>query len=118
MTSGRRRATTRQANILAGSCAIAALLVSAPTPSWAQFVGYETYDILTDANDWVPDRNDAASLFNVVGEFQGRDDVLVLSVDPTKVQPNNFYNFQGFKQRTTTPEGNSFLRGDMYIDPS
>lgn len=79
----------------------------------------QSWPISTDAENWTTDR--AAAGFANIGDYEGRKNVLRLSIDPSAHDDNNFYNFQGVKQNLEgmeIPAGNAFLRGDMWIPDS
>lgn len=73
------------------------------------------YSISNDATAWTVDRSDVASFGNT--SWQGRDNVLHLNITPP-ANPSSFYNWQGYSQQTSVPAGDSFLRGDIWIDQS
>ena len=78
-----------------------------------RFSGFVAYPIGTDTTDWSVDRK-ASALFGNVGTIQGRDNVILLRIEPP-ADVRSFSNWQGYKQRMTVPAGDSFLRGDMWI---
>lgn len=72
--------------------------------------------VSTDVADWTVDRAPAG--FENVGAYEGRENVLRLSIDPAAHSDNEFRNHQGMKQNLEGMDlqaGNAFLRGDMWI---
>src|SRR3546814_1430042 len=66
---------------------------------------------LMDPTAWVRDRGGDPGLTNAI--WEGRD-ALKLSILPP-AEGSSFNNWQGHSQRTTAPAGESFLRGDIWI---
>lgn len=86
------------------------LALAAPAHAAPDYIGYP---ISTDTADWQIDRA-GASTFTNVGTYQGRTDVLQLSIAPP-AGSSSFVNWQGYSQRTSVPAGNSFIGGDLLI---
>src|SRR3546814_18193764 len=66
---------------------------------------------LMDPTAGVRDRGGDPGLTNAI--WEGRD-ALKLSILPP-AEGSSFNNWQGHSQRTTAPAGESFLRGDIWI---
>ena len=81
----------------------------------AQIAEVPTGSISMDPADWQVDRADVATFTST--SWQGRDNVLQLSITPP-ANPASFYNWQGYQQRVDVPAGDSFMRGDIWIDPT
>ncbi len=91
-----------------------ALILMAPNNAVADdFSGFEPFPMSTDISDWEVDRR-APAVFERLDTFEGRSNVLLLGIEPPQ-SPNSFERFEGYKQRTQVPAGNSFLRGDIWI---
>jgi outer membrane autotransporter protein len=103
-----------QNRLLAATSAFALAIGTAHGAHAASHGGYEPYPISTDPKDWVVDRS-GASTFENIGTFEGRDDVLRMSIEPPADSGGSYYNWQGYSQRTAVPAGDSFLRGDLWI---
>lgn len=74
-------------------------------------VAYTPHPVNMDGDSWTKDRGGSPVLENV--EWQGRD-ALKLAIDPPAT-PDTFNNWQGYSQRTAAAAGESFLRGDIWI---
>jgi len=74
------------------------------------------YAASTNPSDWIPDRKEPAGKLTNVGEYEGRFNVLQYGIDPPS-SPASFYNWQGYQTRTQAPAGNSFVGGDLWVNP-
>lgn len=107
------RARTPMRALNMATASLATLCVALGTGVVAEPVNYVGYPVSTSVGDWVVDRDDAA-VFENVGTFQGRQNVLRLSIAPP-VAPIDYDTWQGNSQRTLVPAGNSFIGGDIWI---
>ncbi len=92
--------------VLAAALATAYINVSAAP------VAYTPHAINMDPASWSIDRSDASVFERVT--FEGRDS-LRLGITPP-AEGGSFYNWQGYSQRTQAAAGESFLRGDLWIN--
>jgi outer membrane autotransporter protein len=106
--------TRSSENVLrAGTVLAGIILLGGP----AQAETFSHYPISMLPGDWTIDRS-APSTFTLADQFEGRFNVLKLGIDPGSQPPTSFYQWQGYQQRTAVPAGNSFIGGDIWIDPN
>ncbi|HWK70467.1 MAG TPA: hypothetical protein VNS29_06440, partial [Burkholderiaceae bacterium] len=77
-------------------------------------VAYTPYGMNMDAAAWIKDRGGDPGLVRTT--WQGRDALKLTITKPAA--GDSFNNWQGHSQRTAAPAGESFLRGDIWIQDS
>jgi len=114
------RSVSRLSLAVAASMAGIAVGVTGAGPAAAASVEIFSAAVSTDPGDWFPDRAAPAG-FDNIGEFEGRANVLRLSIDPSMRSENEFENHQGVRQDISAalPQaGDAFLRGDLWVPGS
>ncbi|WP_127144971.1 autotransporter outer membrane beta-barrel domain-containing protein [Pelagibacterium montanilacus] len=105
---------TGHKNTLLATSAVAALVVAIALPALGQITPYNQFDIDPDPSAWEGDRAFPAG-FELLEEFEGREDVLALLINPP-ASLDSWYNWQGYQQDIDVGVGNSFLRGDLWVE--
>ncbi|WP_132314164.1 hypothetical protein [Martelella mediterranea] len=82
-------------------------------PAAAEYI--ETYPISTNLGNWVVDRQ-GTSTFKLLDTYQGRNNVLALGTSPDDANPDSFYRWEGYSQKTTVPAGKSMIGGDIWVN--
>ncbi|KXU83760.1 hypothetical protein CI15_24755 [Paraburkholderia monticola] len=97
---------------------ILASLGAVTLPALAQTdASYVAHPISTNVSDWSSDRQAPYGNLINLGQYEGRGNVLSFGIDPP-ASVHSFYNWQGYNTSTHAAAGNSFIGGDLWVNPA
>ncbi len=98
-------------------CVVAGLGIAA-LPVFAQAdVTHLAYPVSTNVSDWATDRQAPYGNLTRIDQYEGRANVLSFGIDPP-ASMHSFYNWQGYNASAHAAAGDSFIGGDLWVNPA